>query len=91
MDDDKVQTRIGECMKQLAIYQKKEGIFTKKYVLNNAKDMAPAVWWSTYGKHIPLIKSVAVRVLSQTVGGAKDRTLIRAWGVKDRTCPVDHV
>ena len=67
MEDDAVQERIGECMKQLATYQAKEGVFTKPYVLKSAKDMAPAAWWRTYGKHIPLVQSVAIRVLSQPV------------------------
>ena len=40
-------------------------VFTKPYVLMNAKSMSPAQWWQQYGKHIPLIASVAKRVLAQ--------------------------
>ena len=32
-----------------------------------AKSMAPASWWGTYGKHLPLLSSVARRVLAQPV------------------------
>eukprot|EP00966_Prymnesium_polylepis_P086054 1991594-Prymnesium_polylepis.1 len=42
MEDDTVQTCIADCMAQLSIYQSAQGIFTKPYVINNAKTMAPA-------------------------------------------------
>ena len=47
--------------------QQLEGIFTKAFVLANAKSMAPATWWATYGKHLPHLSSVARRVLAQSV------------------------
>ena len=45
-------------------FQQLEGIFTKAFVLANAKSMAPATWWATYGKHLPRLSSVARRVLA---------------------------
>ena len=65
MDSAAVQTRVEKTMEQLAKYQQREGIFTKLFVVNNAKTMAPASWWATYGKHLPQLASVARRVLAQ--------------------------
>eukprot|EP00966_Prymnesium_polylepis_P216832 5019247-Prymnesium_polylepis.1 len=42
MDSDIVSTRVAKTMEQLAKYQAKEGIFTRTFVLTNAKTMAPA-------------------------------------------------
>ena len=67
IESDAVQARIAKTTMELATYQQHEGVFTKSYVLVNAKTMAPATWWATYGKHIPHISSVARRVLAQTV------------------------
>ena len=41
--------------------------FTSRLGLENAKIMAPAAWWATYGCHLPHIASVARRVLAQPV------------------------
>ena len=67
IDSDPVQERVAACMIQFAEYRKKEGPFAKKHVMIAAKQMAPATWWKTFGSHLPILKSVAVRVLSQTV------------------------
>ena len=54
IESNKVQERIiSETMCELATYQQREGIFTKHSVMTNAKTMAPAKWWATYGKHLP--------------------------------------
>jgi hypothetical protein len=66
-ESDKVQDRIAKTMGQLAKYQANDGMFTKPYVIANAKSMAPAVWWATYGKHLPHLAAVARRVLAQPV------------------------
>ena len=78
MDSDVVQTRVAKTMEQLAKYQAKEGIFTKAFVLANAKTMAPATWWATYGKHLPLVESVARRVLAQPCSASSAE---RNWSV----------
>ena len=67
METDKVQDRIAKTMAELAAYQQGDGAFTKPYVIASAKTMAPAVWWSTYGKHLPRLAAVARRVLAQPV------------------------
>ena len=67
MANDAVQTRVASTMVELATFQQREGVFTKPYVVANAKCMAPATWWDTYGKHLPLLSSVARRVLAQPV------------------------
>eukprot|EP00966_Prymnesium_polylepis_P141524 3268240-Prymnesium_polylepis.1 len=54
-------------MSELAQYQQLDGVFTKPYVIANAKEMPPAVWWATYGKHLPHLTAVARRVLAQPV------------------------
>ena len=62
-----MQKRVAAATKELAAYQAREGIFTRPYVLENAKSMAPAAWWATYGRHLPHLASVARRVLAQPV------------------------
>ena len=66
-ESDEVQDRIAKTMAELAKYQQGDGAFTKPYVIANAKSMAPAVWWATYGKHLPHLAAVARRVLAQPV------------------------
>ena len=63
------QERIAKTMAELATYeyQARDGIFTKPYVIANAKTMSPAAWWATYCKHLPHLASVARRVLAQPV------------------------
>ena len=46
-------------------YQAREGVFSRPTVLMNAKTMEPAKWWSMYGRHLPLLSSIASRVLAQ--------------------------
>ena len=67
LDHPAVQKRVAAATKELAAYQAREGIFTKAYVLENAKSMTPAAWWATYGRHLPHIASVARCVLAQPV------------------------
>ena len=46
-----------------------------------AQTMAPAKWWATYGKHLPLLASVAQRVLAQPVRASAAE---RNWSVYGR-------
>ena len=62
-----VVERITKTEAELAVYQKGDGVFTKPNVISNAKTLAPAMWWATYCKHLPLLSSVARRVLAQPV------------------------
>ena len=62
----------------IAQYQQLDGAFTKPYVIANAKTMPPAVWWATYGKHLPHLAAVARRVLAQPVCASSAE---RNWSV----------
>ena len=44
-----------------------EDALTRGHVVASAKQMPPAMWWATFGKHMPKIASVARRVLAQPV------------------------
>jgi|TARA_B110000046_G_scaffold30518_1_gene32315 hypothetical protein len=66
-ESDVVQARIGKAMEELSSYQERKGNFTKPYVIATAKTMAPAAWWAMYGKHLPILSSIASRVLAQPV------------------------
>eukprot|EP00965_Chrysotila_dentata_P039471 1312306-Pleurochrysis_carterae.AAC.1 len=54
-------------MDEYSRYRARDGIITKPFVLANAKTMPPENWWASYGKHPPVIATVAQRVLSQPV------------------------
>ncbi len=60
-----VLTRVAQAEMEFAISQAREGIFSRPTVLMNAKTMEPAKWWSMYGRHLPLLASIASRVLAQ--------------------------
>ena len=66
-ESPKVAERIAATMVELSQYQASEGIFTKSHVRLAAKTMAPATWWATYGKAMPLLSAVARQVLAQPV------------------------
>jgi hypothetical protein len=65
-----VVEKVAECEKQLAMYKKRENIFTKGSVLANAKTMPPADWWDMYGLHLPILSRVAKSVLDQVAIGS---------------------
>lgn len=67
VDSPEVQRRVSDTMQQLSAYQARDGIFSKEFVLNSAKTMAPSVWWSTFGMHASLMRSLACCVLAQPV------------------------
>ena len=48
-----------------SIYQRRDGVFSRPSVLENAKKMEPAAWWGMYGKHLPLLSMIATHVLAQ--------------------------
>jgi hypothetical protein len=47
-------------------------------VLANAKSVEPAAWWGLYGKHLPLLSSIAPRVLAQPAAASAAE---RNWSV----------
>ena len=60
-----VVTRVAQAEAEFATYQRREGVFSRPTVLLNAKTMEPASWWSMYGRHLPILSSIASRVLAQ--------------------------
>ena len=62
-----VVARVAACELELNRFKQRQGIFTKKSVLMNAKAMPPADWWDLYGAHLPILSGVAKSVLAQTV------------------------
>ena len=63
------------------VYQRREGAFSRPSVLANAKTMEPAAWWAMYGKHLPLLSSIAPKVLAQAAVGVSARRDVTARGV----------
>lgn len=78
VENESVQQAVGQAMMQLASYQDKEGIFSKQFVRQHAKEMSPAKWWDKYGKAVPDITSVACSVLTQPVSASAAE---RNWSV----------
>jgi hypothetical protein len=64
-DSPQVVQRVAQAEGEFAKYQRREGPFSRPAVLLNAKKMEPAAWWSTYGRHLPLLATIASRVLAQ--------------------------
>lgn len=67
---EKATKRAAATHLELAQYQQATGKFSNSVVLANAKTMAPASWWAMYAKHVPLLRSVAVKVLAQSVSAS---------------------
>ena len=45
-DSEEVVERVAKCELELSKYKEREGNFSKKSVLLNAKEMEPAAWWT---------------------------------------------
>ena len=65
VDSPEVVERVAQAELEFAKYQARDGVFSRPTVIINAKNMEPARWWSTYGRHLPLLSSIASRVLAQ--------------------------
>ncbi|EOD09155.1 hypothetical protein EMIHUDRAFT_258018, partial [Emiliania huxleyi CCMP1516] len=50
-----VVARVAQAEREFAVYQRRDGVFSRPSVLENAKNMEPAAWWGMYGKHLPLL------------------------------------
>ena len=73
-----VVDRVAQVEREFAVYQRREGAFSRPSVLANAKTMEPAAWWSMYGKHLPLLSSIAPKVLAQAAAASAAE---RNWSV----------
>lgn len=82
-----VQSRIANVTQQLARFQQKEGNFSKMYVMDNAKILAPDVWWELgYLRQAftTELASVAKRVLAQpSAASAAERNWSMYGFIKD--------
>jgi len=78
LQSPEVFEREAQAHRELAIYQKNEGIFTERAVLFNAKDLEPSAWWMLYGKHLPLLCSFAQCILSQPAAASAAE---RNWSI----------
>lgn len=78
IESQPVVDRIARCMSQYARVRAQDGVFSKPYVVQNARTMPPSEWWATYGAHVPDIQSIAMAVLKQpTAACAAERN----WSV----------
>mmetsp|Transcript_7599 Transcript_7599/g.22777 ORF Transcript_7599/g.22777 Transcript_7599/m.22777 type:complete len:136 (-) Transcript_7599:7-414(-) len=60
------------------MFQNGNGAFTRPSAIENAKAMEPSQWWTMYGKHVPMLASIAQQVLLQpTAASAAERN----WSV----------
>ena len=57
--------RVAQAEREFWAYQNMEGPFTDESCLTNAKVMEPAKWWSLYCRHLPILSSIAPRILAQ--------------------------
>ena len=73
-----VVARVAQAEREFAVYQCHDGVFTRPLVIANAKVMEPAKWWRMYGKHLPILSTIAGRVLAQPAAASAAE---RNWSV----------
>ena len=80
-----VVERVAQAEREFSVYQQQMGAFVsveaRDSATNNAEQMEPAVWWSTYGRHLPILSSIASRVLAQPASASAAE---RNWSVYGR-------
>ena len=69
---------LAQAEREFAVYQRRDGVFSRPSVLENAKTMEPVAWWGMYGKHLPLLSTIAPRVLAQAAAASAAE---RNWSV----------
>ena len=70
MKDCEVITRVAQAEREFSSYQRMEGPFTDEACMENAKLMEPSKWWDMYGRHLPLLSSLAPRILAQAAAAS---------------------
>ena len=60
-----VVARVAQLEREFSVYQRRDGVFSRPSVLQNATTMEPAAWWAMYGRHLPLLSALAPCVLAQ--------------------------
>ena len=69
LSSPEVVERVAQAEREFSVYQQQKGAFVSEKARdsanNNAEKMEPASWWSMYGRHLPILSSIASRVLAQ--------------------------
>lgn len=73
-----VVSRVAQVEREFSTYQNKEGTFSRPSAIDNASEMEPSRWWTMYGKHVPMLASIAQQVLSQPAAASAAE---RNWSV----------
>lgn len=60
-----VVSRVAQCEREFALYKRHSPPLDRGAVRLNATLMKPHEWWELYCEHLPLLSSVATRVLAQ--------------------------
>ena len=69
LSSPEVVERVAQAEREFSVYQEQKGAFVSEKARGsankNAEKMEPASWWSMYGRHLPILSSIASRVLAQ--------------------------
>ena len=80
-----VVERAAQAEREFSVYQQQMGAFVSEKARDsansNAEKMEPAAWWSMYGRHLPILSSIASRVLAQPASASAAE---RNWSVYGR-------
>lgn len=91
-NDPEVISRVAQAEREFSAYQRMEGPFSDAACQQNASIMEPAKWWDMYGRHLPILSSIAPRILAQTAAASCAE---RNWSVygqvkTDHRCRMKH-
>ena len=64
----------------MVIYQRHDGAFSRPSVVANAKIMEPVMGWGMYGRHLPLLSSIAPQVLAQPAAASAAERNLSVYG-----------
>ena len=85
LSSPEVFERVAQAEREFSVYQQQKGAFVSEKARdsanNNAEKMEPASWWSMYGRHLPILSSIASRVLAQPASASAAE---RNWSVYGR-------
>ena len=85
LSSPEVVERVAQAEREFSVYQQQMGAFVsvqaRDSANSNAEKMEPAAWWSMYGRHLPILSSIASRVLAQPASASAAE---RNWSVYGR-------
>ena len=85
LSSPEVVERVAQAEREFSVYQQQKGAFVsvqaRDSANSNAEKMEPAAWWSMYGRHLPILSSIASRVLAQPASASAAE---RNWSVYGR-------